>query len=356
MLRQTDNATLAAALAQQYDSPWVWREIERRRAASAIDDELIRDALTDLLDTVESAPLTGQGGLTWGRDALQAWRDAGIIDDELDQRLFFGEIGLAVGLPSRARAREKVEFSINYRHDDLLTHLKSARGPDGSELPLSFDGSPFHSRGAGQGRLSGEVELELPPGAQQITFEIILGRMDPVMATGLRSMRTLPALDAWPQAIVRRTRDVTATVTIVAADTPLVTTSVDPGDRQAVRDALEPMGVSAVVQRDGRIAVTIVADRDRSRRIPVPAVMTTFIRSGEERWLVGEMGRSARRSYRGGRGALGPDTLPRTTEAVDVVFVPAPEVAAEHGFADEDPIWGEEVVFEDVKVTWFDAE
>ncbi len=356
-LRAADVPTLVKQLTLQHDEPWVWQELERRRQSGDAGAADLQAAMEGVLASIDAD--AGEATL-WGRQERQVWRAAGIIDDDLAGRWTIHFAGWRARLPARARPGQTVRLVVmptGQAERALLACLDEVADADGAPLDLTFDGRGSRPCAVSAGRtITGQLTLPDTPGEHELTVTLTVGQPPAALAAGLERALGADRID-WPDGVESHQKTLTASITLVPEDQPLVRTVVDPALRAVVRSLLAPTGVSAVRHADGRVRLEVIRPGGpggfHSAALPpdIPLYVRQEIRVDERVWPAGRL------SFDGGAtswtaGGVRVRDFDRSIDLVDIAFVVDPEFAAEG--AGDRPIWGEDIIFEDIPVTWVD--
>lgn len=360
-LASASNGTVLAALVTQRYDDAVWNEVERRRVAGDLDDADVRDAVHAVLEKAEES--FGDGFST-GRAVREAWRTAGILDDDDLERFALAEIDAYLSAPFRVHAGEEIPFKVGRGRSGAMMRVVAARVGD-VDLPMRFAeddadaavvpaSSPRIRRAQPSGPQNlGWLRMDLPPGRHELAIVLELA----VDAAPGRD--DAPPSSEWSAMYEIETRELRWTFEVVPDDEPVVELVTNPTERARMRESLRQDAIEATAIGDGAVRVSIDVARNRTMVVgprrrggsPTLAMRVVLVTEDGARHAYGTyLARAGGNiSYDRSRELAG---FPRDVERVDVVFEPAPElvrVDAEHA---DGPIWGEPIVFEDVPVNW----
>ncbi|MHC5025786.1 MAG: hypothetical protein ACYTGR_03385 [Planctomycetota bacterium] len=357
----TDDEVLAA-LAADWDAPWVWQEIDGRHMGGALTDEQVDQAVRRALDAVDSAPVEASDPLTWGDGERQRWIDAGVLAESTVKRLRLLQVGVRIQMPYRVHEGETVDFRISTMpgrtNQSALIAIESLR-VEGTPLPVTFE-VPSSGRRAGsapgvagpQVPVAGTFTIALAPGEYELAVMGDIGVLDAVDAQVMAREPT-PARDAWPDRLEVGRRTFVRPLTVVPAGEPIMAlVGKTESLRAAIRRLMQPEGVAAQDLGDGSVNLSLVAPSQRGQP-PVPLVFTAKIVVDEKSWKFFTIALDQGSTSRSGSDQLPVADFDRDIETVTVIFEPDLEYARRYPTLSNRAIWGEPVVFENMKVRWY---
>lgn len=184
------------------------------------------------------------------------------------------------------------------------------------------------------------IKIDLPPGEYTAIVHCRVGAR--AQTSEEKRVVRSPSHD-WPEHIVEWEEDLSATLRVLPADAELVKVMHDPDLLDAVRQSIviRPIVI-------GRVRDTWYAQSEMQVRAPpINLAYEAFIRVGAREWK--QPGSVVPRGEDGWivfGYAL--DEFPQDIDSVDVILRPSAQVAEQSLDLDDGPIFGEEIVLEDV--------
>ena len=211
-------------LPKQIEEPWVWRELEDRRAAGSLSKKEVDDAVKKLIAHMTAKrPQGWNQPLNWSDRFLTPAIQAGMVSDEVLFELCDAFHGTKPVIKPLMRLREgpgnfriEVEYGNSWgAHSDLGVVLVWEIGQ------VLLDGEPIQVRQIhkhGQ-NWSGNYQGKLTAGDRELTVEVQAAYIDKSKLIGLNA-NSLPK-NRWPKARKRWKTSVTAPLTVHPIDTPI---------------------------------------------------------------------------------------------------------------------------------------
>lgn len=327
------------------------RETTRRIQAGRVGRVAASGFITEALDNVTSKTRNRYGD--WST-LFNAARVKGLATPEEYVRFVRQTVRPTVRFLARARASEPLQVRAGVEWESFGAFASAPRlrlltrsvlvDLAGEIIEAAPEGGPGPHHGEETGGSSGGdasdgwphyATLDHPPGEYTITARHVLDVDEEGSQEGSPPLVTLEATS-------------TGALLIVAATGPVVQSVTNDSRRGAVAGSIECPGIRAGVYMGRRVAN--VQLRPGANRAPVPVFASVWMRVGEREWRMGTIEVRAPEWGWGTGGEIPTEPLPDPMPAmVEIVLRPNPERAEAQGV---DTIWGEEIVFRNVAVTW----
>jgi len=348
-------------LPKQIEEPWVWRELEDRRAAKSLSKKEVDDANKKLIAHMTAKrPQGWNQPLHWSDEFLNPAIQSGMVSDEVLFDLCDAFYGTKPVIRPLMRLREgprnfqiEVEYgSVWEAHSDLGVALVWDIGQ------ILLDGKPIQvgqNHKDGQ-NWSGGYQGNLTAGDHELTVEVQAAYIDKSKLIGL-GVGSLPS-NRWPKARKRWKTSVTAPLTVHPIDEPtssflsLVTDKQrDPGPNGGLR--VDRFVVQA--DRDGKKKIILKTDFVTGLSIPLSYDVGVVV--GDQtiplglRWIV-ERENGSTSSGEQLQGSIA--SVAADIRSANIILTPNPAHIEHRPEVSE--IWGKQVIIHDFPLERLDLE
>jgi len=321
------------------------------------DPALVDGVVTELFKRAQAGELSvsqidalAARGLDWQGDRnrpwIEAWGDVielaaqrDLLTDEEGDRYVRQAVVLDVSAPERVpeASRWRIHVAVTQARVGSSSNAFLSAEPThwtvGDETLLTSVGRRVGGiglRGSSSGSFGFGQDISLPPGEYESQVRLLLDLHFGISGASVGSFAHEAPLP----------------LKVVAPGTPMTEMVADPRRRADVHDAIEVRRLEGGPLSDGRAMAKIRIDFGPA---PVDLAFTIHLRTNAGReWRFGTL---AHAKHTAATRIQSSQLEAFSAEAVDVILRPSPDAAAalppDHG-----PIWGEEIVVEDVRVQW----